>query len=349
MKRTNTVRVFRFDAKTDYLPYYKPYLVKTQESSTPREILDEISVQDPMFFQTYANEKFCLIGDFIYELDEPIRQAGDLTISPVSTNNVTKDFLLNTDDFWQKFKLLESFCDETDKTFYAANVHYFYASSVRKFLPQFIGEAALLLADRLIRKYPKSELEILKKISRKEDGIWHYAFLQTALASKNVAVDETVLALKEKIFAYGLCPDLQAHKKKLLDIYKDQNFFESNLNLKSFNLSKFEGLNIAIYLGNYARSFRHIDLESIAAEQGFKTVKHSHTYAYSGLESFAISPELFSKAAGEILADAYDSGAELLITPWKNFAKTAREQAAAIQRQLGRRIDISVIDVAQIV
>lgn len=347
--KTYTLRIFRFNAKTDYLSYYKPYRLELNSQTSAREILELIRQKDLLFTSKFESENYIFVDDKCLHLDEKFSVYDDLKLSALAPDFSTKDFELNNIKFLEKLNIFNDL-SQADKDFYNENRHYYYASKTRKFAPSFLGEPIFLLASRLIQNHPAKELEILKKISDISSGIWNYTSLANIFADTK-DLDDTINHLKKKIFDYGIYPNLEKRKNELyLDfLSSNEKFFDEDLGLKSFNAGLLTGLNVSVYLGNYANTFRHIDLFRSFKEKELNLVNTSFVYESCALESFYVAPQNFYNQAGIILLDAFDNGANVLVSPWKKFISLARTHKHQIEQAAGRKIDLDLIHTSELV
>lgn len=353
MKKRVVVRLFRFDAGSDYLSYYKPYEMKVSKEASVKDILDEVKSQDPLFAGNLTGVSHVLVDSVAFGVDETLGEAltEEIVIEPVAEDRAKLDFQLNEDDFWKKYSLLEQWCDEEDKKFYESYKAHFYLSGVRKLNRDYIGEAAFVLADRLMKKIPSSELEILKIVADEDDGIWHYGTLTNIFNEDVSCIDDIVLSLKKKAIDYGLCEIAELKRKALVDQYEssNENFFGENLGFKSFDPLKLQGLNVAVYVGNYNKKFRHLDIVKLLKDQKINVVNTNDVSSYCGYESFDLDPSIFDKGASKIIADAIDSDASVILSPWKDVVDLMKSRKSEIQRSAGRDLKIEIIHTSEVI
>jgi succinate dehydrogenase/fumarate reductase-like Fe-S protein len=116
---TLNVRAFFFNAKTDYLPYYKSFKISVDENKSVVEILKAIQDQNEIF--SFPQERIVFrINDLVVNettiISEVVEKLGkELTIEPVNSYRSTNGLIINDDDFMQSFFLLEPYATESDK------------------------------------------------------------------------------------------------------------------------------------------------------------------------------------------------------------------------------------------
>lgn len=329
MKKQTIARIFRFNKDSDYLSYYKPYVLKAGKKRII-DILDEAREQDDLFTPSYQNTNFVLIDGFVHSLQDEL-DLDELIIEPIATDLSTKDFELNKNDFWQKFTPFEKYCDDDDKNYYRQNFVYYAISPIRKIIRDFVGEAALLLAKKLIDKNPVKELEILRLIASAENGIWNYTKLESIFKTKLPnSLDKDVADLKSKIIDYGLEQNI---KQRLFD--------NVNAHMPSIgDLKKLKNMNVGVYYTNYANE---TSLHEKLHENNIKTIVTQSSYAPCAMELTTFNADVFDELFGEIWIDFFDKGAHILLTPNKELTKLARTRKPKIEKKIGRKIDIEVV------
>ena len=196
--------VFRFDATTDFLPYYKKHFITIDTQSTLSDLLAAIKTEDATFGYPQMHKvalkvnQRALFSDVT--LDTLIKTYGkSLTLEPLSTKRVVKDLVINVDDFYQRFDLLKAFVDEKDKAVFESYIIYHYASRVLDFLPNFQRDALFAFAYDMIQKHPERKREILEVIAHEEFGIFSRIKLCKKIYPCGAEVEKKVVNLKNDI------------------------------------------------------------------------------------------------------------------------------------------------------
>ena len=127
------IEIFRFNAKKDILSYFKPYFLEILDYANLDELFLHVKKIDPYFQPTTG---FVKVNDVVVNTADPLvnlyeKFAGEIVISPLDEKRAVLDLEINDDDFWEKFKPFDKFCDQADKEFYASLKPYFYADFVR--------------------------------------------------------------------------------------------------------------------------------------------------------------------------------------------------------------------------
>ncbi|MFK5881172.1 MAG: DUF5644 domain-containing protein [Sulfurospirillum sp.] len=185
--------VFRFDAKSDYLPFYKKHIIKINEDKTLDDLLAVIKEEDRLFdYPTGKNAAIKIAGVILFtdvKIGELVENFGDeFTLMPMSEKRALKDLIINNGDFYEKFDLLDPFVDSSDKKRFDELVVYHYASDTYRYNDEFYGDALFLFAYEMIEKYPSQKNKILNVLDSEDGGIW----LHTNICGKVLPVDYKV-------------------------------------------------------------------------------------------------------------------------------------------------------------
>ena len=182
--------VFRFDAKSDYLPFYKKHIIKIDGDKSLDDLLTVIKEEDRLFdYPQGKNAAIQISSRNLFtnvNIDDIVKNFGtELTLMPMSEKRALKDLIVNDDDFYEKFDLLDPFIDSADKKIFKEFIIYQYASDLYKYEDDFQGDALFLFAYEMIKKHPDQKNKILNIIDDKSNGIW----LHTNICSKIFPVD----------------------------------------------------------------------------------------------------------------------------------------------------------------
>lgn len=276
------IEIFRFNAKKDILSYFKPYFLEILDYANLDELFLHVKKIDPYFQPTTG---FVKVNDVVVSTAEPLvnlyeKFTGELVISPLDEKRAVLDLEINDDDFWEKFKPFDKFCDQADKEFYASLKSYFYADFVREYEPNFIGAAAITLAHHLYKKEKNDE--IIRLINN-ENGI--------------------LIACKIDDFIFGgseIYTEAIRFFKEILGIKEDETPKNELEKIKS--LDKFKGFKIAVSdkipqnLDKFRANFINLNIKIPC---GFELLKVNEKLAFA--------------LASNIIFNAFDSGADFLL------------------------------------
>jgi len=196
--------VFRFDAKSDYLPFYKKHIIKIDKDKTLDDLLAVIKAGDRLFDypqgKNAAIQISCVNLFTNVKLDDIVKNFGtELTLMPMSEKRALKDLIVNDDDFYEKFDLLDPFIDSTDKRRFKELIVYHYASDIYKYKDDFQGDALFLFAYEMIKKHPDQEKKILNILDNENDGIWLHTNICGKVFPVDYEVEDKINSLKNNI------------------------------------------------------------------------------------------------------------------------------------------------------
>ncbi|MDQ7083620.1 MAG: hypothetical protein Q9M36_01225 [Sulfurovum sp.] len=154
MSHTLTLKAFFFNAKTDYLPYYKNFNITLENHHSIKDLLFDIEAKNSDF--NYPQKNLLVkVNGFILEGSESIAslvaQLGtNLSIEPSNRYRANHGLEINDDDFMHSYALLAPYASEADLNYYQSLYSLHYASETEKFAHDYIGDAILVLAYKMI-------------------------------------------------------------------------------------------------------------------------------------------------------------------------------------------------------
>jgi hypothetical protein len=325
------VRLFHFNAKSDYLAYYTKNRVLIDEKLKVQDLLNTLEKQNIGFSLTNRSHliqvnKKSIKSDLT--IKEIVKEFGvELTIDPISTYRAIKDLEIDDSDFISKYSILERFANEDDFEYYKSLKQEYYASSTLKYNPDYYGDSLFIFASYLIDRYPDREDEILKVIDT-DDGINLYEY-EDNVYPKN-KTKEIVFSIKEKL------PKTKSPKWNNSYFEKAKTLIKSDIIQNSFKDFK-----IAYYGKNieHKRSLEKIeativDFDKQNSADGFEIVTQNRGIAF--------------QKAGEIALSAYDSGADLLVVDSDKTHYMIDQCVNECQRAVGRDITIPILSIWQV-
>ncbi|MGC9351801.1 MAG: hypothetical protein ACP5D3_07410, partial [Sulfurovum sp.] len=308
------IRAFFFNAKTDYLPYYKHFTVKLDEEAKAKDLLTAIQEQNEMFEFPKQKLIFKINGLVVTaneKLSDIVEALGtELQIDPVNSYRANHGLRFNDKDFMESYALLEPYCDEEDLKYYKSLYALHYASETSNFQRDYIGDAVLLLAHRLIENGSEHKAEILKAISDADSGLFDCEYENNLFDPEDHT--ETINALK--IMARGTQEALPSIFEVLLSkvMGKKKEEEEKPVLQKRIpqTIDSIEDKNTAYYSGtDIINSTMIEDIQ----KAGAKPVRFGRETKGSGATLFEDNRRLALTKAGTTLLDALDHGAEVLI------------------------------------
>ncbi len=344
MKHTINAKLFFFNSDTDYLPYYKNYSATIDDEQTLADLLQAYAqqIRDYTLYPIVSvNGK--IVHDTIV-IKSLIENFGlDLEINPISGYRATKDLEINNDDFLKKYEILETFCDASDKAYYNTLEDIYYASSSLSYNDNYIGDAVLLLAHRIIAKKTEDKDAILKAVHDPENGIACYEYEDNIIPHKDIdqPIQELKAMINEKEKSCVVSEFINKIKSKIIKPEVVQRPTLRSLN--SVNLSNetlvnsFQGFNLAFYT---TQAYKELLDFSEANEVSFDTRNKA-----SGVAMGQGAAETAHLKAATIITDAFDSSADILIVD--NEAQRAHLDSAKTRKASKREIDLQIITLSQ--
>lgn len=199
--------VFRFNAKTDFLPYYKKHFITIDKSKCINDLLALIYAEDGSF--DYPKDEFSALkinGKALFShegIEGIVEHLGkNLTLEPLSTKRVINDLVINTDDFYQKFDLLDAFVDAKDKPLFQSYIIYHYASAVLDFVEDYQGDALFAFAYDMIQKHPKQKHAILEVVAHEHTGVFLHVKLCNKIYPCGAEVEQKIIELQNEIMQH---------------------------------------------------------------------------------------------------------------------------------------------------
>jgi len=159
MSQKLEIRAFFFNAKTDYLPYYKNFSIKNfsiyvEDDATVKDLLAKIEEENENF--SYPKQKLVMkINGLVVEAKQSVsslveRFGTSFQIDPVNSYRSNDGLKINDSDFMQSFELLAPYASEDDLKYYKTLYALHYASETEKFDRDYIGDA---IVQSMLRRY----------------------------------------------------------------------------------------------------------------------------------------------------------------------------------------------------
>lgn len=330
------ISLFKFDAKSDYLPYYTKHFVKIKEERTLLDVLKTINKDDEFAFNPHIDFGVVLNGlhtTLDIELETIKKEFGsELQIEPVSIKRVYKDLLINEDDFNDKFKLFEAFTTQADKALYDSYKLYYYASNTLNFNPEYVGDALALLAYDLIQKQPENKTAILELLNAKESGLVFHTSLKNRVFNLPEEVENNIASLQKELNIISE-PSVQLFKKgsKSIDFDKPCGTSIIKHTFKEFNIAYYNGSKGCEKTQNllHALDANYLQLQTMSNDVAKEVYHLNEDFTY--------------KLAAEVILDAFDNGADFMVVDNEHDFYLFDGKRSELQRVSGREVNLPVI------
>lgn len=326
------IRAFFFNAKTDYLPYYKNFNISVDADASVKEVLAEIQAINENF--SYPKQKlFMKINGLVVEAKQSVaslveRLGNSWQIDPVSSYRSMNGLKINDDDFMQSYALLEPYATEEDLKYYKTLYALHYASETEKFDHGYIGDAILLLAFKMIAEGSEHAEAILDAITSVHSGLLDCEYENNLFNAQDhsAAINELKAMAKPEALP-SLCERLMARfSKKQKEAATTKRTAEI--------IEELESKQVAHYFGKTS----HAAMHQLINDKGMKGIHFSRADRLCGLGILEDNKELAFKKAGAILLDAYDSGAEVMVVEDPAALAMFKKHFSAIEKTVGRTI-----------
>ncbi len=338
------IKAFFFNAKTDYLPYYKQFSIELAEDMKAKDLLAFIREQNENF--TYPEENLLFkINDLIVNGDQSMsdvieRLGTSLQIDPINSYRSMNGLVIKDNDFMQSYELLAPFASEEDLEYYKTLYSVHYASETEKFDHTYIGDAILILAHKMITEGSEHKEAILEAITYPHSSLLDCEYENNFFNAQDhtATIDELKMMVKPpKTDTPSFIDNLAARLAE-----KKDAFLKKEEEVPT--IVSIEGKQIAYYAGAATGNTDSINEKIIQA--GSKVVSFSRANKLSGLSLLEDNKTLAYTKAATTLLDALDSGAQVLIVEEQEVYDMFKNNFVNIEKTIGRDIALELISSA---
>lgn len=333
MSHTLITKAFFFNVKTDYLPYYKNFTISLDDSAVAKDILTAIQEENENFSFPELNLVFKinnLVVDGDISVTKIVNKLGkELTIEPVNSYRSNNGLIINNNDFMQSFELLSPYATKEDKAYYKTLYALHYASETEKYDHEYIGDAILILAHKMISEGNEYKKEILNAITSVNSGLFDCEYENNLFEVQDHT--QTIETLKNMV------RDTQNNFTSILTRLKSKIINpKSKVETKEATIDNLEGKRIAYYATNLESKSNIIS--QMIIDLGAKEIQTTRNNKLSGLTLLLENKTLAYKKAGLTLLDAFDSGAEILIIEDIETYNMMKGNFINIENTIGRKM-----------
>ena len=329
------IRAFFFNAKTDYLPYYKNFNITVDADATAKDLLAEIQEVNENF--SYPKQKLVMkVNGLVVEAKQSVssiveRLGTSLQIDPVSSYRSNDGLKINDNDFMQSFELLAPYASESDLKYYKTLYALHYASETENFDREYIGDAVLVLAHKMISEGSEDKDAILEAITSVHSGLLDCEYENNLFnAEDHTASIEALKAMVKPEDTPSLCSQIIArfskNEKEVTEVVVAKRAAETIDGIEEKQVAHYAGL------------ASHDAMHKLIGEIGMKGIHFSRANKLCGVGILEDNKDLALKKAGAVLLDAYDSGAEVLLVEDIAALDMFREHFSSIEKVIGRKI-----------
>ena len=329
------IRAFFFNAKTDYLPYYKNFSIIVNDDATAKDVLLKIQEENENF--SFPKQKLIMkINGLVVDAKQSVsslveRLGTSLQIDPVNSYRSNNGLKINDNDFMERFELLAPYASESDLKYYKTLYTLHYASETENFDREYIGDAVLVLAHKMITDGSEHKEAILDAITSVNSGLFDCEYENNLFnAQDHTAAIDALKAMAKPEEGPSLCAQLIARfskkEEKEVETVAPKRAVETIEDLEEKQVAHYHGL------------ASHDAIHKLIAQKGMKGIHFSRSGKLSGLSLLEDNKELAFKKAGAILLDAYDRGAEVLVVKDVDVLDMFKKNYAAIEKTIGRKM-----------
>jgi succinate dehydrogenase/fumarate reductase-like Fe-S protein len=330
------IRAFFFNAKTDYLPYYKNFSINIDADATAKDLLAKIQEENENF--SFPKQKLIMkINGLVVEAKQPVsslveRFGTSLQIDPVNSYRSNDGLKINDSDFMQSFELLAPYASEADLKHYKTLYALHYASETENYDRAYIGDAILVLAHKIITAGSEHKDEILHAITSVHSGLLDCEYENNLFKAQDhtAAIDELKGMVKPQ--------EGPSFMEKLASRFskKTDEIEQAPAPKKAVTVDGLETKHIAYYTGS-ATDNKNV-INQMIKDIGASEISFARSSKLSGLSVLEDNKTLALKKAGTTILDAFDAGAEVLLVEDEAVLDMFQENFSQIQKVMGREI-----------
>lgn len=342
------ISLFRFDCKSDYLPYYTKHFINVEENNTLLTILNKLNNEDKFSFEN-DSKAYVVVNGIYANVMTTCKQikdnlGTDIKIEPLNIRRVNKDFIMNEDDFNSKLSILAEFIsldilgtqiNKEFKELYQSYKPYFYASNTLNLEHNYIGDAILLLAADLIEKFPKEEEQILKRIKECDYGIEYHTSLSNRIFNFDQTIEDKIVNLKSKLNISKPSVTQNFNSSKTINFGTFKNSKEIKHNFENFNLA-------------YLKSENSEEKANLISSLKAKVLNLQTLNQDLAKDTFHINPKLTFKLTSTMMLDAFDSGADFIVVDNDQDFYLLDSNRKDMEKVIGREITIPVLHINEL-
>jgi len=333
------VRAFFFNAKTDYLPYYKNFTFtvdKTDQETQLKALLPLIQAKNSDF--SYPDENLLFrVNNLVVTGEEKlstiIEELGtELTIDPALSFRADNGLIFNNNNFIRQFRstFKRHAENKEDLAYYISLYPVQYASETFQYNHDYIGDAVLVTAAKIIEEHPEYEDDILEAINDEFDGIGCCEYENNVFQGEDYS--KVIQGLKEKI--------RRKNSRSLMDKLKSNCL---NKIRKPIELESLEERSVALYRGEKNSLSLQEKLAKNIQQHNGKIVEFEMSTKLAGQTIIDSNPTIAFQKAGKMMLEALDNGAEVLVFAKESDAQLFNNIIAEVESEVGREIPLALL------
>ena len=311
-----------------------------KEETLLKEILAMIKEKNSMFAYPEIDLVF-RVNNLIVTGEEKIvdvvAQLGtELQIDPALEYRSDNGLILNNHDFMHQYRRVfqRHSTSKEDLAYYITLYPLHYASETFNYNREYIGDAILILADKMINDGHHDVDEILNDINDEFNGISCCEYENNVF--NGVDHTETIEKLKKMV-------NNPRRKASLADKMKGVCLNNMRKKIKVDNL---EGKNIALYVGDTNSDTIIEETQKSISDIG-ELIPFDMSTKRAGQSLMKSYPTIAHQKAGKMLLQAFDNGAEVLVFSKDEDFTLFKKNIAQVESAMGREIGLALISLSE--
>ncbi|MEA1879170.1 MAG: hypothetical protein U9N11_00785 [Campylobacterota bacterium] len=337
MSHTLQVKAFFFNAKTDYLPYYKNFTLSLDSDASAEDMLIAIKEQNSDFSYPALNLIF-KVNDLMVEAEQSVASIVEklgttFTIDTPNSYRANNGLIINDNDFMQSFELLAPYATDEDKAYYKTLYALHYASETENFNRQYIGDAILILAHKMIDEGNEHKDAILDAITSADSGLLDCEYENNLFnAQDHTKTIESLKAMSKN--DDDAHPSLLDMIKTRLGLSSKKENTSSASKRKTVIIDNLENKHVAHYSGLAS----HNEMHTRITTANIAGIHFPRSHKLSGLTLLEDNKNLALTKAGTTLLSAFDAGAEVVIVEDVEVLDMFTKNFSNIENVIGRKM-----------
>jgi len=335
-----TIRAFFFNAKTDYLPYYKNFSFTVKEETLLKEILAMVKEKNSMFAYPEIDLLF-RVNNLIVTGDEKIadvvaKLGTELQIDPALEYRSDNGLILNNHDFMHQYRRVfqRHSTSKEDLAYYISLYPLHYASETFNYNREYIGDAILVLAHKMVKDGHHKAEEILYDINDEFNGIrcceYENNLFDGIDYSKEIEELKTMINNPYKNISL-------AYRMKTTCLNKMRT---------TIKVDSLEGKNISFYVGDKNSTKLIAETEKSISDIG-QFIHFDMSTKRAGQSLMNKYPTIAHKKAGKMMLQAFDNGAEVLVFAKDEDLALFEKNMGRVESAMGREIGLALISLSE--
>lgn len=214
------IKVFRFNASTDYNEYYQSIDISIEESLSLKDLLSAIAESLDDFSYDAKSFGFRINDIVVFSniklLDLKSHFGTNLLITPISTKYVMKDLLIDKEAIFARYKAkLDKFTFLSEESKIEFKKYILMNLIGPLDLDDYVGDGYCLYIKWMMIHYQDYTKELLSSIARYEDGVMNSISTKNMIYPPDSSIDKEIEGLQRMLLQSIRCPFRRNHWVKI--------------------------------------------------------------------------------------------------------------------------------------